>query len=57
MNEDEKIKALVLFLRKSRSEGKHVKMKKLIEKCEKEKISYPTLFREVLIHKLEDVLI
>ena len=37
MNEDEKIKALIYFLRKSKSEGKHVKMSKLIEKCEKEK--------------------
>lgn len=57
MSEDEKIKDLIYFLRKSKSEGKHVKMSKLIEKCEKEKISYPTLFREVLIHKLEDVLV
>ena len=57
MSEDEKIKALIYFLRKSKSEGKYIKMSKLIEKCEKEKISYPTLFREVLIHKLEDVLV
>lgn len=57
MTEEEKIKLIIEFLQKLQSQGKFYPMVTLIEKCKKEKISYPKVIREILNKKLEKILV